>query len=140
MKEEDFNLDKLEEVKFKAAKDAGKPKTVTCSKCNIKMQKAELTIDLDSGIGIKLVGFECSKCKKRYLGLDESKKLDKAMIMARLMNHDNYKIRKSLSFDGDNYIFRIPIDIARSLGKKPSADMVPLSSTDFFIHLNKKNK
>lgn len=70
------------------------------------------------------------------MNFEEARKLDRALLISRIMIHDGFKIRKSLSFDGDNYIFRIPVDVARSLGKNPHADMTPLSSRDLLIHLD----
>ena len=80
MKEIKLNLDKLEDAGFQIEKEAFKPEALTCSECNAKMKKEEIGISLDSGVSISLSGFECPQCKKRYLGLEESKKLDKALI------------------------------------------------------------
>ena len=129
MKEEEPNLDRLEEVKFEIDKGAYNPKTVTCSRCNLKMQKAELDINLGSGIGIKVSGFECSKCKKKYLGLEQSRRLDKAMMINRILR-DDFKIERSLSFDGDNFTFRIPKEFTQNV-KKRKVEIMPLGSKKF---------
>ena len=137
---ENINLEDLgREVKVTFDKDAFKsPKEMHCGSCGSMIKKTRAEIEIpNSPLCVKLNVFRCNKCNKEYLDFEEAEKLDKALAMARLMKHDSYKIRKALSYDGDNYIFRIPVDIARNLGKKPSADMIPLSSTDFFIHLNK---
>ena len=78
------NLEKMEKVKFTIAREALKPKVLTCSKCNVKMRKAEIDISLGD-VFMKVSGFECPKCNKRYLGLEEAKKLDKAMIISRVL-------------------------------------------------------
>ena len=68
---------------FKIRKGAFKPKTLTCSKCNIKMKKSECEIDIDDiikDVFMKLRCFECPKCKKRYLGLDEAMKIEKLTV------------------------------------------------------------
>ena len=104
MKEKYVDLDKLEEVKFEIDKDAFRPKVLHCSKCNTRMKKSELEVQVDELIYLKMEGFECSKCKKRHLGLEEAIKLDKAMAFSRALNKD-FKMERTLSFDGDNYIF-----------------------------------
>ena len=119
---EKINLDELEDVKFKIDKKAFEPKALTCSKCNIKMKKAEIEVNLDGGVSIKAFGLECKKCKKRYLGLEEAKKLDKAMIVSRMMKSE-FKMERSLSFDGDNFTFRIPKEFTHDV-KKRKVDVI----------------
>lgn len=137
MKQE-LDIENLEDAKFTFGKEAFKAKSLYCDECNSKMNQEVMEIEIpNSSLSIKLNAFRCIKCKKEYLNFEEAKKLDRVFILSRLMNAESYKIRKSLSFDGDNYIFRIPVTMARKLGKKPYADMVPLSSKDLLIHLDK---
>ena len=124
-----LNLDELEDVKFKIEKEAFEPKTLTCSKCNIKMKKAEIETNLEGGVNIKLSGFECAKCKKRYLGLEEARKLDKALIVSRIMRND-FKMERSLSFDGDNFTFRIPKEFTHDVRKR-KIEVMPLGAKQF---------
>lgn len=137
MKEE-LDIERLEDVNFTLDKEAFKAKILYCSECNqnTKLIRTEISLP-DSSISIKLDVFRCVKCNKEYLNFEEAKKLDKALILSRLMSHDTFKIKKSLSFDGDNYIFRIPAEITKNLGKKPQANLIPLSSKDLMIHLEK---
>ena len=133
MEKENLKLENLEEVKFKIEKSAFEPKTLTCSKCNIKMDKKEIEIHLDGGIYIRLNGFECPKCKKEYLGLEESKKLDKAMMLSRMMDN-HFKMERSLSFDGDNLTFRIPKEFTSSVHKK-KIEIMPLGAEQFCAYI-----
>ena len=125
MKKMDF--DKLDEVDFEIEKEAFSPKELYC--CNKKMKKTEMEIQIDKYIYIKLKGFECDKCRKNYLGLDESKKLDNALILSRTVNKD-FKITRKLSFDGDNYIFRIPKEFTQGVNKR-KVEIIPLGSKEF---------
>ena len=93
------------------------------------MKRAEIEINLDSGFNIKLSGFECSKCKKRELGLEEAKKLDKALIVSRIMKND-FRMERSLSFDGDNFTFRIPKEFTHDVHKK-KVEIMPLGANQF---------
>ncbi len=136
--EKELDIEKLEDAKFTFSKKAFKSKELYCDECNNRMNQGIIELEIhNSTLRIKLNAFKCIKCNKEYLNLKEAKKLDRALILSRLMMGDSYKIRKSLSFDGDNYIFRIPVTMARKLGKKPSVEMIPLSSRDLLIHLNK---
>ncbi len=126
---EEKNFDELEDVKFKIDKKAFKPETLTCSKCNLKMKKSGIEVNLEGDVSIKVSGFECPKCKKRYLGLEEAKKLDKAMIVSRMIRND-FKMERSLSFDGDNFTFRVPKEFTRDVHKK-KVEIIPLGAKQF---------
>ena len=129
MRKAKSNFEELEDVEFKIGNEAFKPKTLTCSKCDIQMKKSEIEINLEGDISIKVLGFECPKCKKRYLGLEEAKKLDKALIISRLVSED-FKMERSLSFDGDNFIFRVPKEFTHDVHKK-KVDIIPLGAKQF---------
>ena len=137
MKEE-VDIEKLKDAKFTFDKEAFRAKSMHCDNCNEEMKLSKVEMKLpDSFLRVMLNVFRCAKCKKEYLNFEEARKLDRALLISRMMSYDGFKIRKSLSFDGDNYIFRIPVYVTRSLGKHPHADMIPLSSRDLLIHLDK---
>jgi len=129
MREKKLNLDELEDAKFKIEKKAFKPRAVHCSKCNIKTREADVGMNLEGGVYLKLSGFECPKCKKRYLSLEESKKLDRALIVSRIMESD-FKMERSLSFDGDNFTFRVPKEFTHDVHKK-KVEIIPLGAKQF---------
>ena len=93
------------------------------------MNPTEMEVPIDEHIYIRLQGFESLPCHKKSLGLEEAKKLDKAMLFSRAMNKD-YKIERNLSFDGDNYLFRIPKDFTQNMSKK-KIEIVPLGAKEF---------
>ena len=137
MKKE-LDIEKLKDAKFTFGKEAFRAKSLHCDTCNSKMKQINTEMNLpDSFLSVRLKIFRCYKCNKEYLNFEEARKLDKALLLSRLMKYEGYKIRKSLSFDGDNYVFRIPVDITRNLGKHPHADMIPLSSKELLIHIDK---
>jgi len=122
------NFNELPDAKFKIEKGAFKPKVMHCSDCNIEMKLSNIEVNLD-GVSIRLSGFECPKCKKRYLGLEEATKLDKAMIISRIMKNE-FSMTRSLSFDGDNFTFRIPKEFTHDLRKK-KVEIMPLGAKQF---------
>lgn len=135
---ENLDIEGLEEVHFIFDKDAFRAKEMHCDTCQKMMDLANMDIAIpNTPIIVRLKAFKCDKCKKEYLNFEEADKLGKALQISKLMGSQAYKITRSLSFDGDNYIFRIPVEMARNLGKKPHVDMIPLSSQDFIIHLKK---
>ena len=129
MKEEHIDLEKLEPVQFEIDKGAFQPKTAHCSQCRMKMKKTELETEVDKNIYLRLAGFECPKCRKRYLGLEEAQKMDKALILSRAF-HKDFKMERSLSFDGDNYTFRIPKEFTKQVHKR-KIEIVPLGAKEF---------
>ena len=80
-------------------------------------------------VRMKLEGFECPKCNKRYLGLEEARKLDKAMMFNRALNMD-FKMERKLSFDGDNYTFRVPKEFTHDIHKR-KIEITPLGAKGF---------
>jgi hypothetical protein len=123
-------LNNLEKVEFTFGKDACSPKSMTCSKCNRKMDRGELDIELESGLYARLNGFCCPKCRERMLDLKEAKKLDRLMVLNRMFTN-GFKLERSLSFDGDNYTLRIPKEFTHLLHDK-KIDIVPLSNKEFY--------
>ena len=133
----EINLEELEAVNVRFAKDAFKAKSLHCGTCQRKTKRVSTEIIMPSGfVSIRLDVWRCSKCKKEYLNFEEAKKLDRALIISRAMAPEAFSTKRALSFDGDNYIVRIPADVARNLGKKPHADLTPLSSRELLIHLD----
>jgi len=134
----DLDIENLEEAEFTFDKDAFKsPREMHCDSCNKIIRKTMTEIKIpNSSIYVRLGVFRCSKCNREYLDFEESKKLDKALQISRMMDNSSYKIKRSLSFDGDNYLFRIPVEMTRNTGKKKNVDMIPLSSKEFIIQIN----
>ena len=124
-----LKLDKLKKATFELEKRALDPKEVHCPKCHVAMRPTEIEVPIDEHIYIRLQGFECPKGHRKSLGLQEAKKLDKAMLFSRAMNKD-YKIERNLSFDGDNYLFRIPKEFTQNINKK-KIEIVPLGAKEF---------
>ncbi len=124
-----IDLDKLEKVSFEIEKGAFEPKELHCSACKKKMKPADMEVQLDDNIYIKLKVFECSSCHKQSLGLEEAKKLDKAMLFRRALSKD-FKMERNLSFDGDNYTFRIPKEFTQGVSKR-KIEIVPLGAKEF---------
>ncbi|MBU1198869.1 MAG: hypothetical protein KKF46_04885 [Nanoarchaeota archaeon] len=129
MNKKNLKFEELEDAKFTIEKEAFKPKTLICSKCNIRMKRSDMNISFKHGVSLELLGFECSRCKKRYLDLAEARKLDRALIMSRIMGAD-FKLERSLSFDGDNFTFRIPKEFTRDVHKK-KIEIMPLGAKEF---------
>lgn len=137
---EDLNLEALERVPVRFARDAFSAKSARCD-CGGKTRRVKKVVSLaQEAVSVTLTVLRCARCDKEYLNFDEARKLDKVLILSRALQGNDFKIRKSLSFDGDNYVFRIPAGVTRGLGKKPYAEMIPLSSRELLIHLGDRQK
>lgn len=131
MKKE-LDFDKLEDVKVTFGKEAFAPRVMYCDKCDIKMKGAEIEINISENVKVKLNAFRCHKCKEEALSLEEAKKLDKALIVSRLLSEDfSFSFKRRLSFDGNNYIFRLPNELTK--GKHTEVRIVPLESNEALI-------
>jgi hypothetical protein len=124
-----INLEELEEVHVEIDKAAFTPEKLHCSACGCPMKKTETDMTLDQNLYVKLHGFACKKCDKQFLGLEEAKKLDKFMLLNAAMK-PGYKVKRKLSFDGDNYLFRVPKELTQGV-KKKEIEIVPLGAKSF---------
>ena len=131
--QEEIEFDKLEDVNFEIEKHAFSPKEMTCSNCKIKMKNAGINVNLANVVSISLNGFECSKCKKKYLGLEEARKIDNALIVSRILRED-FKMERSLSYDGSNWTFRIPKEFTHNVTKK-KVEIIPLGAKQFCVEI-----
>ncbi|PIN67922.1 hypothetical protein COV94_06455 [Candidatus Woesearchaeota archaeon CG11_big_fil_rev_8_21_14_0_20_57_5] len=129
MKSDNPDWENLEEVSFEIEKEAFSPKSMTCSDCKRKMSRSAMEVQIDSNIFVKVNGFECAKCHKKYIGLEESKKMDRAMVLNRIIN-DSISMKRKLSFDGDNYTFRVPKELTQNVEKK-KIEIIPIGPNRF---------
>lgn len=124
-----LDLEKLEPVQFEIAPEALAPKVLHCGVCNAKMEPTALEVPFDDFLYLRVEGFECAKCKKSYVGLAEAQKFDRAMMLRRAFQRD-FTMERSLSFDGDNYTFRIPKEFTRKVQKR-KIEIIPLGAKEF---------
>ena len=122
----------LEQVKVTFGKNAFAPKVMYCSKDNIRMKRVSVDMPVSEFIKVKLNIFRCPKCKEEGMGLDEAKKLDKALILNRLIEKKAFKFKRKLSFDGDNYTFRLPSELTQNL-KHKEVEITPIESNEALI-------
>lgn len=130
-----LKLEEMEDVDFKIDEKAFKREVLYCDKCDKRLKKAETEIMLDQNVSINLNSFRCPKCGKDYLNFEEAKKLDKALILNRLISEKGFSLKRKLSFDGDNSILRIPTDLLKGNGKQV-ADIKPLSTKQYLISVS----
>ena len=129
---EELNLGKLEDVKVTFGKHAFVPKVMYCDKCDIKMKKMNIDVFVSAEVKIRLNAFRCHKCREEMIGLDEAKKLDIALIINRLLSNDySLGFKRKLNYDGANYIFRLPTELAR--GKHTEVTILPIESNEALI-------
>ncbi len=128
------DLEKLEDVEVTFGKGAFSPKKMYCNGCDLPMERANIEMTITPDIKVKLNIFRCLKCKEESMGLDEAKKLDKALIMGRLLSNgkNQFSFKRKVSFDGDNFIFRLPSEMTK--GKKPKEiSVIPLELNEALI-------
>ena len=129
MKEQAIDLGKLEKADFKIEKDAYNPKAVICPSCGKSIDKSNIEIEVGNQIYMRISGFYCPVCKKNYLGIEETAKLDKALKISRSFSK-GFAMERSLSFDGDNYTFRVPKEFTRKV-KRKKIEIIPLGNDQF---------
>ncbi|MBI2141805.1 hypothetical protein HYU16_05290 [Candidatus Woesearchaeota archaeon] len=133
MEKEEIDFDGLEDAQFQIEEGAFQPKTLTCTRCGSKAKKSQIEVVVGNDVSVRANGFECEKCGKRYLGLEEAKKLDRAMIVSRVLRND-FKMERAISYDGDNWTMRIPKEFAHGVHKK-KAEIMPLGARQFCVSI-----
>ena len=126
------DLEKLEDVKITFGKSAFAPKVMYCDKDNTKMEKAAIEMPVSGEIKVKLNVFKCPKCNEEMLGFDEAKKLDRALVISRIMSEKSFSFKRRLSYDGDNFIFRLPNELTKGR-KHKEVKITPLESREALI-------
>lgn len=126
------DLGKLEDVKVAFGKTAFAPKIIYCDNDDSKMEKAVIEMPVLEGINVKLNVFRCPKCGEEVLGLDEAKKLDRALVLSRIMSEKSFGFKRRLSYDGDNFIFRLPSELTKDR-KCKEIEIIPLESREAII-------
>ncbi len=128
----------LADVSFKIDKKAfGEHEFIFCE-CGRKVKKSLVDFQIpDSPMKVKLGIFRCKKCGEEQLDFPNAKLLDKALEMNRLLSEKSYSMDRNLSFDGDNFILRVPNTFTKGLGKKASANLKPISNDSFLVELRK---
>ncbi len=119
-----------QDIKVTFGKQAFEPKAMYCIKCDKRMQKNKLEIDVGSGIKVDINGFKCLECGKESFGLAEARKLDRALITKKILAKD-FIFKRKLSFDGNNYIFRLPQELTQ--GKHKEVKILPIESNEALI-------
>ena len=120
------------EVKATFGKDAFSPKAMFCNRDHAKMENATIEMPVSEFIKVKLNIFRCRKCGEEGMGMDEAKKLDRALMLNRLLSKKAVKFKRKLSFDGDNYTFRLPSELTQNL-KRKEVEIMPLESREIVL-------
>lgn len=138
MKEDLKQEDLDREVKVKIDKDAFKG-PLKCNNCNVKMTLLKTSMDLpDADITLHFQVYRCSKCNREYLSGDQAKKLDKLLEFENVIKDKTLKFERVLNFDGQSFFVRFPNELTKTWTKDLKTEIKALSSTDFFIHIQKK--
>ena len=129
------------EIKIKIAKGAFKG-PIHCQRCKIRMKKAYMDMDIPDGeITIHMEAYKCPKCGRERLSGDQAEKLDYFMAMVdAIKNRTKFKFRRAMNFDGHNWFVRFPNELTSDWKKKVESDIIPLTASDYLVHLHKEGK
>jgi len=127
-----LNLEKLEDVAVTFGKNAFSPRRMYCEKCSAKMKRASVEMTVSHDVRVGLMVFRCPRCKEEVLDLDEARKLDRALVISRLLSRNAFNFKRRLSHDGHNYIFRLPRELTQGR-KYTEVKIVPLEHNEALI-------
>lgn len=96
------------------------------------MKKATKEISISENIRILLDIFKCPKNHEEMIGLDQAQKLDKALIINRLLSDNAFSFKRKLSYDGTNYIFRLPNELTQGKMHK-EVIITPLEKNEIVV-------
>lgn len=130
---EDFE----EEIGVKIDKQAFRAKKLYCDSCNRKMDEFLLDVEIpDTQLTIHAKVFRCGKCGREYLNGEQAKKIDRALAISKAITKQGFIYERAGNFDGSNIFVRFPAHMIK--GGNVTAEIIPLSPTEFFIHFKKK--
>jgi len=127
MRDVDFSA--MQPVEFILEKGALSPKTAACPRCGRRLKLQELDAAVDSSISMRAKCFHCRTCGIRFFGLRDSSRLQRARSVAHAVEK-GFALQRRLSFDGDNYTFRVPKELTRNV-KKRRIHITPLGPNKF---------
>jgi hypothetical protein len=127
-----IDINALEDVKVTFGKRVFSPKVMHCDRDNAKMKRVAVELPISETIKVKLIVFRCPKCRDEMLGIDEAKKLDRALVLNRVISSKSFTFKRKISFDGDNYTFRIPSEFTQGHINK-EIKITPLESREALI-------
>lgn len=139
MNTKNLNLEELEPVDFKVDKNAFAEKdSVVCCGKKVKKQYIDYVLP-QTPIKIKLGVFRCPKCKEELMDFPNAELLEKALEFKRvLMNEQGFRMKRKCSFDGSNFLLRIPTDFTSGFEKGHlSAMLNPIKNDEFVVKLVK---
>lgn len=131
MKEEDIDLGTLEEVHFEIDKNAFKGPFTCCKKKTRKTTKKTVY----KGLEFQHEVWQCSRCKKEYLDLEQSKRMETFWTMKQLLDDKLITMERSINFDGKTYFFRFPKEISQNWGKGRHVDIKLLTPEKFLVEV-----
>jgi len=126
------DLEKLEDAKFTFGRRAFSPRKMYCGRCNNKMKRVPIDMYVSDDVRVTLNAFRCPKDNEEMLGFDEARKLDRALLISRLLSKNAYSFKRKLSYDGDNYILRLPAEYTQGK-KREEITIVPLEHNEALI-------
>jgi len=111
-----------------------------CQKCRIIMKRAHADIDLPDGeLTLHMEAYKCPKCGREKLSGEQAEKLDQYLtLIDALKNKAKFRFRRAMNFDGNNWFVRFPNELTQEWKKNIESDIVPLTASDYLIHLHKE--
>ncbi len=131
MREVDFAA--LDPVEFTLEKNALAPTRAICPRCRKNLKLRDIEAPVDSSISMRVKGFHCPRCGIQFFGLKDGAKLDRARAIAGTLDN-KFLLERRLSFDGDNYTFRVPKELTRTV-KKRRIHITPLGPNKFLARV-----
>ncbi|MBI2672304.1 hypothetical protein HYX16_05200 [Candidatus Woesearchaeota archaeon] len=126
-----------EEIKVTIHKKAFEAKKLHCNICDKEMTKSYIDVDIpETSLSIHLEAFRCQECGKEYLNGEQAKKLDRAFALSNVISRKGVIYERAGNFDGSNVFVRFPAQMIKS--KNVRAEIMPISSSEFFVHFKKQ--
>lgn len=127
---EDIRKDDLEgEVEFEIEFNRKAP--VYCIDCDVEMIPCTINVKREKIMFLDVEAYKCPKCGKELLDVDVASKLEREFAL----RHTNEKEAQEMkiSFDGRDYLIRFPKALSKTLSKKSSAKLLPVSKDEFLL-------
>lgn len=133
MMEEDYEIIKREELEGEVEVYLDIRAPVYCTDCDVEMTPTTINVKRGNIVIQDVEAYKCLKCGKELLDIDVASNLEREFALRHIDEREAQEMK--ISFDGSDYLIRFPKVFARTLSKKSSVKLLPVSKDEFLLKI-----
>ncbi|MFH1916052.1 MAG: hypothetical protein ABIJ21_02195 [Nanoarchaeota archaeon] len=101
--------------------------------CHGRTVLVEKKVSTD-GLDFQYAVWQCKVCKKEYLDASQGRRLERFLLLKKMLSDDAITFERSLNFDGNSYFFRFPKEFVRK-GKAVDIRLLDTEGKMFLVEI-----